>query len=134
MKRPGYMNVKEAARRFDVSRAKLHRLISLGQLQTRNDPRDERVTLLRIEDLEALFRFPIERENQTSIADASESSGHLTADSCARMDALRIHAFAGQPLPDDSTNIIRKEREKRCLQIEQAVVGVRKKAPGKPKT
>ncbi len=76
----------------------------------------------------------IELIEEHSSADGSESSGHLTASLCARMDAVRMRAFGGQSLLDDSTDIIRREREKRSLQIEQAVAGAKKKAPGKPKT
>ena len=36
-KRPGYLMIKEAAARYDVSRAKLHRLIGLGRLHTVKD-------------------------------------------------------------------------------------------------
>ena len=39
---------------------KLHRLVSLGCLHSSKDPRDERVTLLRLEELESFFMFPME--------------------------------------------------------------------------
>ena len=127
MKRPGYMMIKEAAARYSVSRAKLHRMIQLGRLQTSKDPRDERVTLLRAEDLEALFRFPREEAGemtyQTGAAGAKEPEGGLTPELMARMDALRTRAFRGQKLARDSADIIREEREKRSRQIDEAVFG-----------
>ena len=131
MKRPGYMMIKEAAVRYGVSRAKLHRLIQLGRLRTAKDPRDERVTLVQTEDVEALFRFPREEEvgdmgYRTGTYDTSEPAGRLTPELTARMDALRMRVSGGRTFPDDSAEIIREERERRNREIERAVSGTRK--------
>jgi hypothetical protein len=89
-KRPGYLMIKEAAARYDVSRAKLHRLIGLGRLRTVKDPRDERVTLLRTEELEKLFRFGREEETPMEYGTATTHEEHvpgrLTAELRAKMD------------------------------------------------
>jgi hypothetical protein len=121
------MYIKEAAARYEVSRAKLHRLVKLGRLQTFKDPRDERATLLRVQDLETLFRFPQEEVEdmgfRTGATADERSAGRLTPELCARMDAMRERISKGRTFPD-SAEIIRKERDKRTLQIEQAAHGV----------
>ena len=135
VRRPGYMIIKEAAVRYNVSRAKLHRLVQLGRLQGSTDPRDERVTLLRTGDLEALFRFPAQKGEDmrydTGTANVAQPSGRLTSELCARMDALRMRAFRGRTLPDESADIIRREREKRTRQIERAISGTQGKTRGR---
>ena len=127
MKRPGYMMVKEAAVRYGVSRAKLHRLVRLGRLQTAKDPRDERATLLRTEDLEALFRFPAKGDEDmsyhTRTTNVMKTSGRLTGEWRERLDALRVRISAGRRFAPDSAEIIRQERERRTRQINRAVFG-----------
>ena len=121
------MMIKEAAVRYSVSRAKLHRLVQLGRLRTAKDPRDERVTLLRTEDVEALFRFPQEEEGdvryQTGTTDMAEIPGKITPEWRARIDALRERIRARRQFTTDSVEIIREEREKRTQQILRAAFG-----------
>ena len=129
--RPGYMNIKEAAARYEVSRAKLHRLIRMGRIQAEKDPRDERASLLKIGDLEEIFRFP--SEYATDVADMTSegdemntranTSGILTADRRARIDQLRMRISEGRRLAQDSTEVIREEREKRSRQLGRATSG-----------
>ena len=129
VKRPGYMMIKAAAVRYSVSRAKLHRLVQLGRLRTAKDPRDERVTLLRTEDVEALFRFTGEEvpEMRYETGNTGEAAaGRITTELAASMDALRNRISGGRRLPQDSVEIIRKERDKRTQQIEEAIFGERK--------
>jgi hypothetical protein len=121
VKRPGYMMIKEAAVRYGGSRAKLHRLVQVGRLRTAKDPRDERITLLETEDVEALFRFPGEEVAEMRYGTGSTggaAAGRLTAELAARMDAVRTRVARGRRFTD-SVNIIREEREKRTRQIEQ---------------
>ena len=123
--RKGYLSVKEAAVRYEVSRAKLHRLIQFGRLQTEKDPRDERVTLLRAEELEALFRFPSEEEVEemsydTETTYAGEATGRLTAELRAKVDAVRMRVAGGRTLAGESATIIREERERRGRQLYDA--------------
>ena len=120
--RKGYLSVKEAAVHYEVSRAKLHRLIQFGRLQTEKDPRDERVTLLRAEELEALFRFPSEEDVEemsydTRTTNDGEVAGRLTAELRAKVDALRKRAAGGRTLAGESAAIIREERERRGRQL-----------------
>ena len=116
--------IKEAAARYDVSRAKLHRLIGLGRLRTVKDPRDERVTLLRTEELEKLFRFGREEETPMEYGTATTHEEHvpgrLTAELTAKMDDLRWSVSKGRKSASDSVDIIREEREKRSRQIDHA--------------
>ena len=127
MKRKGYINIKEAAAHYEVSRAKLHRLINLGRLQTATDPRDERVTLLQAEELESLFHFPTEEVEEVSYEadkmNETVATGRLTAELRGRIDALRKRISGGRTLAGDSTAIIREERERRSQQIYRASFG-----------
>ena len=124
MNRPGYVMVKEAAVRYGVSRAKLHRLIQLGRLKTFKDPRDERVTLVCIQEVEAVFRFPdeevVDMGNQVGTGSTERSSGRLTQGKRDRIDALRRHISAGKWLPQDSVEIIREQRERRTQEFYNA--------------
>ena len=106
MKRPGYMMIREAAVRYEVSRAKLHRLVKTGRLQATKDPRDERVTLLRIEDLEAMFRFPEAEASEMEYSVdrvPNHTPGRLTPELMAQMDALRWRIYKGRKSPVNST-------------------------------
>ena len=47
-----YLKMKEAAEYLGVSRVKIWRLIRDGRLKAYTDPRDERTTLVKKEDLE----------------------------------------------------------------------------------
>ena len=112
MKRDGFMMIKEAAATYSVSRAKIHRLISRGRLTAVDDPRDERVKLLRKEELDALFELYGKEANEMRY-DTAEAVGRITPEVAARMDAVRERiAASGARLPD-STRIIREERDKR---------------------
>jgi hypothetical protein len=130
MKRAGYIMMKDAAVQYSVSRAKLHRLVRLGRLRTTKDPLDERVTLLRTEDVEALFKFPqqetddvVYRTAATGASDSVEGHGKVTADLAARMDAVRVRVAEGGRLSGDSVDIIRQERDRRVLEVDGAGVG-----------
>ena len=94
------MTIKEAAATYQVSRAKLHRLIRLGRLPTEKDPRDERATLLSAVDLETLFRFPGE---EAMNVDNGDRAGLLTSELRARIDALRVRLSAGEDSVDKRT-------------------------------
>ena len=116
--------IKEAAVHYQVSRAKLHRLVRQGQLTTTKDPRDERVTLLRTSELEGLFRFPGEEgeemgyKAETPVETAPP--GIITAEWCARIDAIRERIG---PVSGNSADMIREEREKRSRQVYLAAFG-----------
>ena len=127
MKRSGYLSIREAAVRYEVSRAKLHRLVQLGRLQASKDPRDERVTLLRTEDLESLFQFPLykgeDMKYQAGAHKTTEVAGRLTAELRQRIDGVRGRIAPGGGFAPDSVEIIRQERGNRSRQISDAVFG-----------
>ena len=118
------MMIKEVAAKYSVSRAKLHRLVRLGRLQAAKDPRDERVTLLREDEVDALFRFPREETADMVNGDEiGEDYGRVTAELAARMDAARTRVATGGGLRGDSVEMIREERDKRARGIERGVGG-----------
>lgn len=120
---PGFMMIKEAVAEYGVSRAKIHRLIRRGRLTAMEDPRDERVKLLRKEDLEALFELGAEERSQMRY-DTEQATGRITPEGAAKMDAVRERiAASGVRLPD-STRIIREERDRRSRYLYEAATGI----------
>jgi DNA-binding MarR family transcriptional regulator len=55
-----WIPLSEAARRVGVSQAKLSRMVKLGQIKTKRDPKDERKTLVDLNELNAIF-YPREQ-------------------------------------------------------------------------
>ena len=130
MSRKGYLSIKEAAVQYEVSRAKLHRLVSLGRLHSSKDPRDERVTLLRLEELESLFMFPMEEGPDMDYEAQKTETGRLTAELLAEINAFRVRVSRGRKL-SDSTEIIREGREQRSRQVFEAAFGRSDEEPDK---
>ena len=113
------MMIKEVAAKYNVSRAKLHRLVRLGKLQTAKDPRDDRITLLREDEVDALLRFPRgEAADMFNRDRAGESYGRVTGELAARMDEVRARIAQSGSLRGDSVEIIREERERRVSEID----------------
>lgn len=125
----GFLTIKEAAVQYEVSRAKVHRLIRAGRLHAREDPRDRRVTLLRQDDLDRLFdisenatRDDMTYETMRTVT--TMSTGRLTSEMRARVDALRGRmAERGTARAIDSAAIIRAERDRRSAELGDAVMG-----------
>ena len=117
-KQKGYLNIKEAAAQYEVSRAKLHRMIRDGRLAAIKDSHDERATLVRVDELEELFHLPPEgamyREDRSIV---SSGVGVLTAERAARMDDLRDRIARRVGLVEDSVDVIRRERERRGAEL-----------------
>lgn len=55
-----WLPLSEAARRVGVSQAKLSRMVKLGQITTKKDPKDERKTLVDLNELNRIF-YPREQ-------------------------------------------------------------------------
>jgi hypothetical protein len=95
-------------------------LISHGGIESFKDPRDARATLLKIDDLEEIFRFPAEGLESAEVGAANTggddrvvvSDGKITAELRARVDTLRERAAYTYGTSSDSVEIIRGEREK----------------------
>ena len=119
MSQSGYMMIKEAVAEYGVSRAKIHRLIRRGRLTAMEDPRDERVKLLRKKDLEALFQLGAEERSQVGY-ETGQATGRVTPEASARMDAVRERIVASGVRLPDSTGIIREERDRRSRYLHEA--------------
>lgn len=117
------MMIREAAATYRVSRAKIHRLISRGRLTATDDPRDERVKLLRKEELDALFQL-YEEEAKEMRDNIVEVVGRITPEVAARMDAVRERIAGGGAMLPDSTGIIREERDKRSRHLYEVATGI----------
>lgn len=50
-----WVNMGHAAQEVKVSVSKLSRLAAIGRIKTQKDPRDERVTLVDLVELRAMF-------------------------------------------------------------------------------
>ena len=113
---------------------KLHRLVSLGCLHSSKDPRDERVTLLRLEELESLFMFPVEKgpdmDYEAQKTETGQTPGRLTAELLAEINVFRVRVSRGRKL-SDSTEIIREGREQRSRQVFEAAFGRSDEEPDK---
>lgn len=116
-----YLNIRDAALKYEVSRSKLHRLVRSGQLHVQTDPRDGRASLLSSAELEALFSIPRETSvnTDTTVKDKA-GKGYLTAEARARIDALRFRATGGKRLAVGSADIIREARDIRSQETSGA--------------
>ena len=76
----GFLTINEAAVQYEVSRAKVHRLIRAGQLHTREDPRDRRVTLLSQDELDTLFDISEDMARDDMTYETTNATGRLTAE------------------------------------------------------
>ena len=126
MERRGYLIIKEAAVRYNTSRGKLHRLVKQGRVRTAKDPRDERATLLRTDDLDNVFEFPqkgAEEMTYNTRQPARILATGLTRELADQMDALRMRISGGKRSSVDSTDIIRQEREKRSRHLDLVIRG-----------
>lgn len=120
----GFLTINEAAVQYEVSRAKVHRLIRAGELHAREDPRDRRVTLLPQDELDRLFDISEDTTRDDVNYDTTNTTGRLTAEMRARVDAMRGRMAArGADRVTDSAAIIRAERERRSAELGDAVIG-----------
>ena len=104
-----HLNIREASVLYNVSRAKLHSLISRGHLHTEPDPRDGRARLISSEELEELFGLT---EDDTMYKSAYPT-GRLTSSGRGRLDALRRRVAMTDKRATDSVEIIREMRAER---------------------
>jgi hypothetical protein len=119
-----YLNIRDAALKYEVSRSKLHRMVRSGRLHVQTDPRDGRATLLSSAELEALFSIPGETDVNTdsdtfAAAKSQAQKGYLTTEARARIDALRFRATGGKRLSVDSADIVRQSRDARTRETSE---------------
>ena len=113
-----YLSIKEAAVAYRVSRTKIHRLVKSGAVRSSSDPRDDRITLVNVDDLDGRFSG----ETAMDMNVAGTLAGVATADRLNRMNAIRAGgATAG--LASDSTEILRAERAARSGALDARSMG-----------
>ena len=104
-----YLNIREASVQYNVSRSKLHSLISLGHLHTEPDPRDGRAQLISSEELEELFGLT----EGDKMYKGTNATGRLTPSARGRLDALRRRVAMTGKRATDSVDIVREMRADR---------------------
>ncbi|MYD51027.1 MAG: helix-turn-helix domain-containing protein [Dehalococcoidia bacterium] len=112
-----YLSIKEAAVAYRVSRTKIHRLVKSGAVRSADDPRDDRITLVNVDDLDSRFHG----ETVMDMNSAATLVGVATADKLDRMTAIRTGGRAG--VGSDSTEILRAERESRSSELDARSAG-----------
>ena len=112
-----YLSIKEAAVAYRVSRTKIHRLVKSGAVRSSRDPRDDRITLVRVDDLDSRFRGDTVMD-----INSAAYSGIATADRLNRMNAIRASGgVAG--VGSDSTEILRAQRDARSRELDMRSTG-----------
>ena len=113
-----YLSIKEAAVAYRVSRTKIHRLVKSGAVRSSNDPRDDRITLVSVDDLDGRFHG----ETVMDMNSAATLVGVATVDKLDRMNTIRAGgARAG--VSSDSTEILREARAGRSSELGARAAG-----------
>ena len=110
-----YLSIKEASVAYEVSRTKIHRLVKSGAVRSSRDPRDDRITLVRVDDLDSRFRGDTVMD-----MNSAAYTGVATADRLNRMNAIRA---SGSVAGSDSTDILRAQRETRSRELDMRSAG-----------
>lgn len=108
-----YRSIKEAAVAYQVSRTKIHRLVKSGVVRATKDPRDERVTLVNLDDLDTRFLG----ENAMEMMSMANVVGIATMEKLNTMTAIRERS-AAYGIRSDSTEILRQERDTRSRELD----------------
>ena len=114
-----YLSIKEAAVAYRVSRTKIHRLVKSGAVRSAGDPRDDRITLVNVDDLDSRFHG----ETVMDMNSASTLIGVATVDKLSRMNAIRADGAAAGT-GGDSTEILRKARAGRSSELDARSTGM----------
>ena len=113
-----YLSIKEAAVAYRVSRTKIHRLVKSGAVRSSSDPRDDRITLVSVDDLDSRFHG----ETVMDMNSAATLVGVATADKLNRMNAIRAGGAAAG-IGSDSTEILREARADRSSELDVRSMG-----------
>ena len=113
-----YLSIKEAAVAYKVSRTKIHRLVKSGAVRSSSDPRDDRITLVSVDDLDSRFHG----ETVMDMNSAATLVGVATADKLNRMNAIRAGGAAAG-IGSDSTEILREARADRSSELDVRSMG-----------
>ncbi len=113
-----YLSIKEASVAYRVSRTKIHRLVKSGVVRSASNPRDDRIKLVSVDDLDSRFRG----ETVMDIDSAATLVGIATADRMNRMDAIRAGGVAAGG-GSDTTEILREARAARSGELSARSLG-----------
>ncbi|MDE2823788.1 MAG: hypothetical protein OXK79_09815 [Chloroflexota bacterium] len=113
-----YLSIKEAAVAYRVSRTKIHRLVKSGAVRSADDPRDDRITLVNVDDLNSRFRG----DTVMDMNSAATLVGVATVDKLSRMNAIRAGG-AAEGTGSDSTEILREARAGRSGELDARSMG-----------
>ena len=120
-----YLSIKEAAVAYRVSRTKIHRLVKSGAVRSAGDPRDDRITLVSVDDLDSRFHG----ETIMDMNNTATLVGVATADKLDRMNTIRTGGeVAG--VGSDSTEILREARAARSGELYTRSMGTGNSAGG----
>ena len=121
-----YLSIKEASVAYRVSRTKIHRLVKSGAVRSAGDPRDDRKTLVSVDDLESRFLG----ETVMDINNAATLAGIATADRLNRMNAIRA-SVATAGVGSDSTDLLREARAARSGELDARSMSTAKPGDGR---
>ena len=121
-----YLSIKEAAVAYRVSRTKIHRLVKKGAVRSAGDPRDDRKTLVSVDDLDSRFLG----ETVMDINNAATLAGIATADRLNRMNAIRA-SVATAGVGSDSTDLLREARAARSGELDARSVSTASSGDGR---
>ena len=121
-----YLSIKEASVAYRVSRTKIHRLVKSGAVRSASDPRDDRIKLVSVDDLESRFLG----ETVMDINNAATLAGIATADRLNRMNAIRA-SVATAGVGSDSTDLLREARAARSGELDARSVSTASSGDGR---
>ena len=121
-----YLSIKEASVAYRVSRTKIHRLVKSGAVRSAGDPRDDRKTLVSVDDLESRFLG----ETVMDINNAATLAGIATADRLNRMNAIRASVTTAS-VGSDSTDLLREARAARRGELDARSVSTASSGDGR---
>jgi hypothetical protein len=120
-----YLSIKEAAVAYRVSRTKIHRLVKSGAVRSTGDPRDDRKTLVSVDDLDNRFHG----ETVMDMNSAATLVGVATADKLNKMNTIRASGAAAGA-GSDSTEILREVRAARSRELDARSIGTANSTDG----
>ena len=121
-----YLSIKEASVAYRVSRTKIHRLVKSGAVRSAGDPRDDRKTLVSVDDLDSRFLG----ETVMDINNAATLAGIATADKLNGMNAIRA-SVATAGVGSDSTDLLREARAARSGELDARSVSTASSGDGR---
>ena len=122
-----YFSIKEASVAYRVSRTKIHRLVKSGAVRSAGDPRDDRKTLVSVDDLDSRFLG----ETVMDINNAATIAGMATAGRLNRMSAIRARRPLLPESAATSTDLLREARAARSGELDARSVSTASSGDGR---